>query len=80
MHFSIFKAYNLRISLLSEEIYSGSIKNVWSLRSIAQINFSASDMQAGTNFHLFLKLMNHSPLFVSIALSIELAPEITKCI
>lgn len=32
-------------------------------------------MQAGTDFHLFLKLASHS-LFISIALSVELAPEV----
>lgn len=61
--FSIFKACKLRISFLSKEICSSSIKNFLSLCRIAQINSIASRMQASTNFHLFLKFIHHSSLF-----------------
>lgn len=66
----------LRISLISKELCSGSIKSVWFLHRIAQINSIASGTQAGTNFHLFLKLTNHSSLFISIVSSVELAHEV----
>lgn len=33
-------------------------------------------MLAGSNFHLFLELTNHSSPFISIVLSAKLAPEV----